>query len=309
MILSYWLIAWRARSAAGIALVAAAIGSPNAVRGQDELPLVGTSFEIKAPDFVDGLQSRVPELESKAVAKLSQLSTQHFPFLRWAPVAEVADRATLRGRVTVKLIAEPRPFAARILLDFSGEADGRDVTFNKVRPLVLYETWDSQPTHDPQRLQRDIADALEAEFAKDVFQKNLLEELIGGIPLASEVTVRNDRRLEVPLKARKLKAGNGTRLAVEFRSKVPATDAEAAEAEAKQGSLKLEKDGETIDGDAGLLRCVVRYFNFPPDESPAWHDRIPQVCEHVVAGTLKVFMLDYRFDTFADTREDLATTP
>jgi hypothetical protein len=100
------------------------------------------------------------------------------------------------------------------------------------------------------------------------------------------------KRLIVPISTERLNVDRESVLSAEFKGRVPSEDTQT-------GYIKFRPSGPVeTEGDPlyKMLQCIVTEFDYAPDLSQAWHDRIPVVLNHQVSGTLRVYMKNYKHE-------------
>ena len=270
---------------------------------QEERPLVAISFAVESPEFKATLDAALPDLERAVAERLRALCQERFGFLAWTEGSRVADRSQLAALFQVSLIEKQGGFGPHILIGYAIEIGGQRLAGPDLLPVEIYGPVDNHPTHEPDKLRAKVVEALEGEFGNQDYRRRFLDQFLRRIPLLRKMEARDDKQLLLPIRRLKLQARNGSELLAEFHAQMPQEGR-------KNGRLLLRQAGEVLDDgpQRGLTLCSVLEFDYAPVTGHrGWHDRIPELLNHLIADTLRVYMWTYDPDFVPGTSGSLAT--
>ena len=270
-------------------------------------PLVRTTFTVGESDFRQNYSADALDRVIDTVsARMADLMEKHYPFLRWVPASDSERAAQATAQITFTLTSTGAGFAQAIELVPTAMINSSTIEFDDPPIIPLYAPFDDQPTQEPLKLIKAIADTLTMTFRSDDFRAEFHSTVLRHIPLVSAVEVlEQDHQVAVPLPWDSLRAAIESVFRVTFVSTPP-------DEATKDGSMDIQVQGKLrgADHEPVTIRCTIISFDFPPHfkkEPGVWFPQIPTIMSHVENATLKVYMLEYHFDPNINTDGTLVT--
>ena len=259
------------------------------VAGQDELPRIGTLGAVEASNFSQTLsQGSQSEVQNFMAYEVAGHCSNYFGYCRWLPLTNANDTTNLTATLKVALAGEKSSIGFPIDLRFSAVVKGQTHALQGVPHAAVYETTDlTQPTHDAERLKRDIQAVLRAFFENDASRAKMHEIFLAQIPISKKLDVRS-KRLVIPLQRSVLPAAEGSVFAARFKAQPPTESA-------FQISIKMEAEHGTLNSP---VECrLLEFRHADPGKSilaGGWADVIEASCTNAIGGVIPVYVERYK---------------
>jgi hypothetical protein len=263
------------RHTVAVLLLAAHAGALHAAPDPAK-PQVRVTFEIEAPKFLHlpGKAAARQDLAARIAGELGR----RYRFADW-PAGPAADSPTDPptdppiGSLTARLVQVPAHPGPQILVKwFAGFGSSAPVELN-LAPIEIYAPsnpdWD---THNPAAFVSRVAQQVMPFVRSDGFQRQLRDEVVHKLSIASSVEPVGDERVVVlPRMWKHLQLGQGSKLEVVFTRGSGTAE--------EQGMLKLVLPSQRpSDPGLGRLQAAVHEASFGPRPLPltqGWHAQLP----------------------------------
>jgi hypothetical protein len=267
---------------------------PVAMAARADARRVDVRFVVEAKQFVDGLGSSRRSVE-RAMTQLllTECSDpKSFPFLEW-----VNSDAAAPNRLVVALVEKKSGGDFETRLEYRATINGGGLPPEGDLGESVYRWFDAKNADAADVLKARLQKKIHAQFASELFRRNLLRYFVSRIPLAENVGLAGHRVIvEVPAKT--LQANEDeSELEVSFFRK----------SDGQPGTMTL---GEPLDYPerAGVL-CRIKGINF--DDlllADGWHPRIPEVLGPSKVRDVRVTMVKYAPKWFPDSHRGSVTS-